>query len=101
MLGEKTMATIEDKEKVIEVLKKGPYKYYKVNVRRATVSETQYLVKHKVSDGEFNAWDYTSDLYLGCDGPENWTIWDEDPCADEYDPEIDTVDECDEYGEMV
>ncbi len=94
------MATIEEKEKLVEVIKEGSYKYYKVNVRRATVSETQYLVKHKISDGEFDAWDYTSDLSMN-DCPENWTEWDSDPCADEYDPEIDTVDECDEYGETV
>ncbi len=99
MLGEKTMATIEDKEKVIEVLKEGPYKYYKVTVRRATTSETEYLVKHKVSDGKFDAYDTpTSALTMG-EAPEGWTEYSNEPYVDEYDPEIESFVECDEWGE--
>lgn len=94
------MSTIEEKEKVIEVLKEGPHKYYKVIVRRVTARETEYLVKHKVSDGEFDAYDHTSDLSMG-DCPENWTDIHDDHCADEWDPEIESVEECDQYGNRI
>lgn len=95
------MATIEEKEKVVEVLKEGPYKYYKVVVRRTTVRETEYLVKHKVSDGKFDGYATPSyELSYG-DCPENWTDLNDEPYADEYDPEIESVEECDENGNTI
>ena len=84
-------------QKVIDVLKEGPHKYYKVIVRRVTTRETEYLVKHKVSDGEFDAYDHTPDLSMG-DCPENWTNIHDDLCAEESDPEIELQVETDENG---
>lgn len=82
-------------QKVIDVLKEGPHKYYKVIVRRVTTRETEYLVKHKVSDGEFDAYDHIG--LLG-DCPDDWTIIHDDHCADESDPEIELQVETDENG---
>ena len=84
-------------QKVIDVLKEGPHKYYKVSVKRAIVRETEYFVKHKVSDGEFNAYDHIPHLSMNsC--PDEWTEVYDDPCADEYDPEIESVENVDEHG---
>ena len=94
------MATTQEKQKLVEVLKEGPYKYYKVVVNRTTISETEYVVKHKISDGEFDAYDYTKNLEFG-DHPENWTEGYHNPQADSYEPEIASVDECDKDGEVV
>ena len=94
------MATTEEKQKLVEVLKEGPYKYYKVVVNRTTISEAEYFVKHKITDGEFDAHEYTRELEFG-DYPENWREEYHHPNQDSYEPEIASVEECDKDGEVL
>ncbi len=83
-------------QEVIDVLKEGPYRYYKVSVKRTTIRETEYFVKHP-RNKQFKDDDYIPHLSMNA-CPDGWVEVYDDPYADEYDPEILSLENVDEHG---
>jgi hypothetical protein len=91
---------VKDKDKaqqeLVNVLKEGPYRYFKVCVSRPVVRETEYFVRLK-GDQEFDEDEYIPELSMN-GIPDGWIEVHDDPLADEQDPEITSVQPTDKDG---
>ena len=90
---------LKKKEELIRVLKKGPFKYYKVLVRHPIVTEVEYLVETDSDDTEFKKL-YPGDTIDIDDIPDNWEAV-QDYKDWQSEATVSRIDEVDKNGKVL